>query len=256
MPMTSSPRLLYAVYVSRRTGVSAWHGGHHDAQKLIQTTLPRRSASRTGRPARSVSVNVEPFERVTVKSGARSPGRRPTAGGDPMMNGVARGSRGPNWPVLPSGAVTARSTTIAATTTTSPPAIWRAPNGPMSPWRAGRCWKAGRSEAMSDGGIEREVARQEAEPAGDHRDPDRDHERPAHDRDGTAVPDQRSEERRRPVVEEAHGEERDAQAERVAAEEQGPLERAPPGGGKRQHPAEDDPDAGRPADREDRPEPE
>ena len=36
--------------MSRRIGVSDWQGGHHEAKKLIQTALPRRSASRTGLP--------------------------------------------------------------------------------------------------------------------------------------------------------------------------------------------------------------
>src|SRR3990172_8588044 len=43
--------------VASRSLASALHGGHHDAQKLRKTTLPRNSVNFTSRPSISRSVN-------------------------------------------------------------------------------------------------------------------------------------------------------------------------------------------------------
>src|SRR3990172_5248894 len=96
------PRDSYSSERSRRTGVSAWHGGHHEAQKLTHTPRPRRAARLIGAPSRSVSWKVVPSERVTVNSGAMLPGVRPGLGGS-RRYGVAGGAPGAPPPPGPGG---------------------------------------------------------------------------------------------------------------------------------------------------------
>src|SRR5437867_8856035 len=72
IPITTSPWSRYRAARSRRIGVSDWHGGHHDAQKLIQTAFPRRSASRSGRPLRSWSGTVDRCGWLTCEGRPRS----------------------------------------------------------------------------------------------------------------------------------------------------------------------------------------
>ena len=77
MPTISRPLSAYASSMSRRTGVSHWHGGHQRAQKLSHTSLPRRSSRRTGLPSRSVSWNVLPSPWVTRELGRLVAGLEP-----------------------------------------------------------------------------------------------------------------------------------------------------------------------------------
>src|SRR3979411_1508114 len=113
-------------------------------------------------------VNVDPSGRVVLSSGAPWPGGSPSDGGEDNTYGVGRGSRGPLTPVLPSGAETARRSRTATTTTTSPPATWRAPQGPMRPGFGGRCSNAGRPDVIRSDAGEVEEARQEDEPVHEH----------------------------------------------------------------------------------------
>ena len=81
--------------MSRRTGVSDWHGGHHEAKKFIQTALPRRSARLIGLPSRSVSVRRRAVGRADRELRRRGrPVGGPATGPGPRMYGVARGSPG------------------------------------------------------------------------------------------------------------------------------------------------------------------
>jgi len=45
-------------HIASSIGASARHGGHHDAQKLRNTTLPRKSSTRTRRPPKSMSEKL------------------------------------------------------------------------------------------------------------------------------------------------------------------------------------------------------
>src|SRR5262245_43315722 len=103
--------------MSRRTGVSDWQGGHHDAKKLIQTALPLRSASEIGSPSRDRNGVFVPSEAVNSSSGGRSPGRRPSIGAGPRMYGVAAALPGFVMGFDASGVVTIASPTPASTTT-------------------------------------------------------------------------------------------------------------------------------------------
>src|SRR5262245_37606173 len=58
MATISNPIGLYFRYISSSAGNSWRQGPHQLAQKLIITTLPLKSASDTGLPARLASVNA------------------------------------------------------------------------------------------------------------------------------------------------------------------------------------------------------
>ena len=51
-----------------RSGISARHGGHHVAQKLTMTTLPRSEAADSSRPSRSLTVNAGARGRVAEET--------------------------------------------------------------------------------------------------------------------------------------------------------------------------------------------
>src|SRR4029079_13491343 len=202
--------------MSRRTGVSDWHGGHHEAKKLTQTAFALRAGRLIGLPSRSLNGVFVPSAAVRASAGGTSPGRRPWAGAGPRMYGVAAALSGDVTGFVPSGVVTIARPMPAATTRIAARASWRPVNGPISPcfsrlWvKAGRCAAAGTSDTC-----EVEPCGQEPEPVEDHRQPDRDDEQSTDDGDGPAVPDQRPQDRRRPVEQHRDQEERDAEPQRV-----------------------------------------